>query len=81
MSTSLQNVIRHMSESQTYFATYADFIPEFSAFCEALYATPICCLRVKTRRTRPDRVQDILARQGYQALASPVAPELRGRRR
>ena len=32
--------------SQRLFAAYADFIPEFAAFCAAVHREPLCCLRV-----------------------------------
>src|SRR4029450_9350433 len=32
--------------SQAFFAAYADFIPDFPAFCAALHTRPVCCLRV-----------------------------------
>jgi NOL1/NOP2/sun family putative RNA methylase len=54
----------------------AEIIPEFPAFCAALYSEPVCCLRVNTLRTEPELVRARLARQGYNAVPSSLAPEL-----
>ena len=65
-----------MLQSAEFFAAYADIIPDFAAFCSALHTTPPCCLRVNTLRTAPHIVQSLLAQDGYQAIATPVAAEL-----
>jgi NOL1/NOP2/sun family putative RNA methylase len=65
-----------MPESHEFFAAYADFIPAFPAFCEAVHTKPPCCVRVNTLRTEPDLVQAMLASQGYQAIPSPLASEV-----
>src|SRR5919109_1510167 len=65
-----------MPSSHEMFAAYAEFIPEFSAFCAALQTTLPCCLRVNTLRTTPEMVQALLAQQGYQVTPSPLASEL-----
>jgi tRNA (cytosine49-C5)-methyltransferase len=65
-----------MLRSQAFFAAYADFIPDFPAFCAALHTLPVCCLRVNTLRVKPYAVQTMLAQYGYQATPSRFAPEL-----
>lgn len=65
-----------MRESADYFAAYAGVIPEFPAFCASLSTEPVCCLRVNTLRAEPELVRRRLARQGYDAVPSPLAPEL-----
>jgi NOL1/NOP2/sun family putative RNA methylase len=58
------------------FAAYADFIPDFTAFCMALQADPLCCLRVNTLRTTPGVVQAMLAQEGYPATPSALSNDL-----
>lgn len=65
-----------MRASAEFFAAYADFIPEFPAFCASLSTEPVCCLCVNTLRTAAPVVRARLAQQGYQAVPSAVAPEL-----
>jgi tRNA (cytosine49-C5)-methyltransferase len=67
---------RAMLRSAEFFASYADIIPDFPAFCLALHTTPPCCLRVNTLRTAPHIVQTRLAHYGYQAVAPSFAREL-----
>ncbi|MCZ6875225.1 MAG: RsmB/NOP family class I SAM-dependent RNA methyltransferase [bacterium] len=62
--------------SQRLFAAYADFIPEFAAFCAAVHREPLCCLRVNTLRRTPAQVKTGLAAKGYNVTSSSVAPEL-----
>jgi NOL1/NOP2/sun family putative RNA methylase len=65
-----------MPLSHELFATYADFVPDFPAFCAALQSEPTCCLRVNTLRTETALVQAMLAAQGYHTTPSSLAPEL-----
>jgi NOL1/NOP2/sun family putative RNA methylase len=65
-----------MSGSQRCFAAYADFIPDFAAFCSALHREALCCLRVNTLRRTPDQVKAGLEAKGYHVMPSTVAPEL-----
>lgn len=65
-----------MSSSHELFAAYADFIPDFAAFCTALQADPLCCLRVNTLRTIPGVVQAMLAQEGYHAMPSALSNDL-----
>jgi NOL1/NOP2/sun family putative RNA methylase len=65
-----------MFSNQAFFAAYADFIPDFPAFCAALHTRPVCCLRVNTLRIEARAVQSMLAQHGYQATPSPCASEL-----
>ncbi len=62
--------------SQRLFAAYADFIPEFAAFCAAVHREPLCCLRVNTLRRTPDQVKTGLEAKGYNVTPAHVAPEL-----
>jgi NOL1/NOP2/sun family putative RNA methylase len=65
-----------MRQSAEFFATYAEIIPDFAAFCATLHSTAPCCIRVNTLRIEPPRVQELLAQYGYQAVCSPFATEL-----
>src|SRR5215475_718231 len=65
-----------MSTCETIFASYATFIPDFSAFCAALQTPRTCCLRVNTLRTTPEIVQALLVSQGYTVTPSPIADHL-----
>jgi NOL1/NOP2/sun family putative RNA methylase len=65
-----------MFASQTFFAAYADFIPDFQAFCATLHTPPLACLRVNTLRIEPARLRTMLAQHGYQVTPSRIAPEL-----
>lgn len=62
--------------SRRYFAAYADFIPDFAAFCRALHHEALCCLRVNTLRRTPAQVKAGLEAKGYHVMPSTVAPEL-----
>lgn len=68
----------HMTvpESQQRFTAYADFIPDFQAFCAAMHREPVCCLRVNTLRRTPEQVTAGLHAKGYMVTASGFAPEL-----
>jgi NOL1/NOP2/sun family putative RNA methylase len=68
--------ITTMLQSTEFFAAYTDIIPDFPAFCSTLHTSAPCCLRVNTLRTTPHIVQECLARDGYQAVSMPFAPEL-----
>ena len=65
-----------MPSSHDLFAAYAEFIPDFTAFCAALQTAPTCCLRVNTLRTTPAVVQAMLRQQGYHVTPSPLTDEL-----
>ena len=58
------------------FAAYADFIPEFSAFCSSVQTEPGCCVRVNTLRTTPDVVRTMLAQEGYDSHPASFADDL-----
>jgi NOL1/NOP2/sun family putative RNA methylase len=65
-----------MSNSAIWFADYADFIPDFDAFCNSLYVEPKCCLRVNTLRTTPAIVTDMLRQDHYCVQPSPLSDDL-----
>ena len=65
-----------MSNSALWFADYAEFIPDFDAFCDSLYTEPTCCLRVNTLRATPTVVADMLRQENYRAQPSPLSEEL-----
>ncbi len=65
-----------MSNSAIWFADYAEFIPDFSAFCDSLYVEPTCCLRVNTLRTTPAIVADMLRQEHYGVQPSQLSEDL-----
>lgn len=58
------------------FAAYADFIPDFQAFCAAVHREPLCCLRVNTLRRTPEQVTAGLRAKGYRVTPAGFAHEL-----
>lgn len=64
------------STSHELFAAYAEFIPDFVAFCDALYTRPPYSLRVNTLRTEPEVVHRMLTAQGYRVTPVTFADEL-----
>lgn len=65
-----------MSNSALWFADYAEFVPDFDAFCQSLYAEPVCCLRMNTLRTTPNIVAEMLRRENYHVQPTPLSDEL-----
>ncbi len=65
-----------MPSCRDLFAAYADFIPDFGAFCTSVQVEPTCCLRVNTLRTSPDVVRAMLLQEGYHTRPSSLTDEL-----
>jgi NOL1/NOP2/sun family putative RNA methylase len=65
-----------MLNSAIWFADYAEFIPDFDAFCDSLYVEPPCCLRVNTLRTTPAIVANMLRQENYCVQPSQLSEDL-----
>lgn len=61
---------------QKIFPEYREFIPEIDRFTESLNQPMARFLRVNTLRVDPSKLTDMLRRQGYRVMPSPVSEDL-----